>query len=271
MKEIIVKNYLSMSKDLIGCATTLTKPNEAVLFLEICRIKQSEVLAKKRDYCNEFDKNSIIKKSRISSENIINKNILDSNREIEKIISNGSFGFLTKDYNEITIIESLEYDPFYKEFNVVFNENNFMKYFINCLDSNFAKIPIEFFVGIKGIKTTLLLLIILKQQNQKYRFIYKQDLCWIWKNDILKYSNSTAKRDIIESIKQLEHIGIIRKYDKKNILVDNKFNLPILPFNCSVLKSEENIKPKIKNIKNNIQHVNNEFSESELNIYKGED
>ncbi|MGL5189214.1 MAG: RepB family plasmid replication initiator protein, partial [Cetobacterium sp.] len=175
MKNIIVDNYLKINKELIGCSISLKKSSEISFFLEVCRIKQMEVLAKHNCYCNDFDESLSINKSKFS--NIFNSSTIRKNDRMLALESDGIF-FSKVDMENITIIESISFNANNGNFDVEFNESNFIKYFINCIDDNFIKVPTKMFSGLKSKNSSMILLWILKFQDVKgYKFIKPKDLC----------------------------------------------------------------------------------------------
>ncbi|MGL5714311.1 MAG: replication initiation protein [Paraclostridium sp.] len=269
MKNIIVNNYLRVDRDLIGCAISLNKPVEISLFLEVCRIKQVEVLAKKSSYCDEFDNTLVVNKKDLSE--VISKSILKNNVELLKLENNG-VSFLTKDFEEISIIESVTFDKIDGSFTVEFNEYNFMKYFINYND-NFTKIPTELFNGLKSKNASMILLWTLKFSNLNgYKFMTKNDLCFLLGKD-LEMNNKDLKRDLTKALEQLVKLGIVKtKDDKVSIVMDknNNFNMPITTFDVNVKKQQKE-DSTIKNVKVSKETIirTENFSEDEIRIYGG--
>lgn len=252
MRNIIVENYLRIDRDLVGKSISLTKPNEILFFLEVCRIKQMEVLAKTNVYCNDFECDLIVKKKSLIG--IINKSILRDNRELVKFESDGvKFG-------NNTIIESIIFDKVNGEFIVEFDEYNFMKHFI-YLDDNFIKVPVSMFTDLKSKNAFMLLLWILKFQNLNgYRFISQTELCSVLGKDIAYLRKDNLKRDLNKILEQLFKLEILT--DDKTIIDKNgNFNIPVIPFSVNI-KEINTKKSKCKN-KNIIYDVTDE----EIRLY----
>lgn len=266
MKNIIVENYLTIHKELIGKQINLSKPNSILLFMEVCRIKQMEIKALQNNFQKNIDNDLIINKSRL--ENIIDKALIKQNIKIQNLIddfNNGSY-FINKDGE---IIEIIEFINFYKntgEIEVVFNMENFIKYFINIKD-NFTKLPLEYFKGIKSKNVTMLLMYIMKYSNVKNVFIPNSDLLFLLninKNNKLSHLNQSIKR-VIEQIKKINLDELKKLNIEKN--KNNNFDIKFSSFEINIIM--ENKKDIIIKKTENKKDENCNFTESELAIYTG--
>lgn len=251
MRNIIVENYLRVSRDLIGKNLFLDKPNEISFFLEVCRIKQIETLAKRNMFCKDFDEDLYVNKKSLIG--VINKNTLRDNREMLKLESSGI------KYGDDIIIHRIMFDKRRGEFTVEFDEYNFMKYFI-YFDKNFVKVPTNMFFDLKSKNSCMLLLWIFKYQNVKgYKFITKDDLCFIMDKNIETVRSDNLKRDLDNALKQIFKLEIL-KSETSSLDKNGNFILPVIQFDVNI--KLEKIKDKTKKEK-----IVYDVTEEEIRLY----
>lgn len=226
-KVIKVDDYLKISKDLVGCKITLQRSNEIAFMLEVCRIKQEEILNSNSDKYNPV---SIINKRDIS--NAITKDSMKNNNRLCTLESKEIY-FENKKGLEVLIIKYIKLDQKSGDFTIEFDINNFIEYFIN-IDSNFVKVPTTLFRGLKSKNASMMLLWMFKFQDVRgYRFISRDDLIFMLNHNYNENRRDNLKRCVVNSLEQLVHLGIIKTVDGK-VVVDfdrNKnLKLPIIPF-----------------------------------------
>lgn len=260
--NIVVENYLTINKDLIGQQINLTKSNAILLFLEICRIKQSEIKAVIRNHFNDIEDDLSFNKKRLN--NIFSKSIIKDNIKLYNIINdmqNGVF-FIDQTGNITKIIESVFFNQNNGNIYIVFNEINFFKFFIKN-NKNFTKLALDYMKNIKSKNVSMLLLYIMKYNDFKNVFISRKKLLFLFgmKNDIKEsHLNQSIKR-VLNQLKNIEFLSSINIDKNKN----NNYNIKFISFDFNIIKNNQ-----IKNKSNNGSQEfidDNKYSDSELSIY----